>query len=370
MDSSDRKNALISEKVALILDELKMAVKWQRPSLIIVVYRSELTRRTLQDQLANALSRFGQISTPFIIDRDRADVPVILSRHPRRLRTVYQVSGLRWGGGRGGLNAYRALNLHREYFVDHQLRVIFWLSHAEAALLPRRAPDFWAFRHRVFEFLDLPYGIDLPPAGMNMFLGTWQDLPGSREAAREIVRQKDLLKKLPAGPESLGSQLDLNERIAALYWVRKEYRSAHAHLESALKIAQKYKDRFLQVHILNNMGFIHASRRQYTTALQVFEKASKLDVRNADVQGNLAIACMMSGDLARAVRLAEAATKLQPRRADVWHLRGLINQDLGLFDDAAASYRKATRLAPGDIRIKASLDALYDQWGGPTEASQ
>ena len=108
--------------------------------------------------IAQALSRLGQASAAFIINRDRADVPVLLSMDPDHSHTVYHVSGLGWGGGRGGREAYRALNLHREYFVDHQVRAIFWLTRSEAALLPRCAPDFWAFRHRVFEFMGLPDG--------------------------------------------------------------------------------------------------------------------------------------------------------------------------------------------------------------------
>jgi tetratricopeptide (TPR) repeat protein len=75
-----------------------------------------------------------------------------LSRRADRKKAVFSVVGLSQGGGKGGANAYRALNIRRELLVDHQLRAIFWLTGAEARELSRHAPDFWAFRHRVVEF--------------------------------------------------------------------------------------------------------------------------------------------------------------------------------------------------------------------------
>jgi tetratricopeptide (TPR) repeat protein len=58
--------------------------------------------------------------------------------------------------------------MRREFFVDYSIRVILWLAKGEAIELSRHAPDFWAFRHRVFEINDpsdperfLKKGIDL-----------------------------------------------------------------------------------------------------------------------------------------------------------------------------------------------------------------
>jgi tetratricopeptide (TPR) repeat protein len=46
--------------------------------------------------------------------------------------------------------------MHREYFVEANIRAIFWLSKYEAKQCSRFAPDFWAFRHKVVEFPELP----------------------------------------------------------------------------------------------------------------------------------------------------------------------------------------------------------------------
>jgi tetratricopeptide (TPR) repeat protein len=72
------------------------------------------------------------------------------------------VRNLRQGGGGGYSNAYRALNMHREYLVEEGIKAIFWLSDGEGRQLARFAPDFWAFRHLVVAFPELPSNGKLP----------------------------------------------------------------------------------------------------------------------------------------------------------------------------------------------------------------
>jgi hypothetical protein len=71
---------------------------------------------------------------------------------PNRGQVVFFVSGIGSANESLSRKAYSALNMHRELLVEHQIRVVFWLTKSEAASLPHYAPDFWAFRHRVVEF--------------------------------------------------------------------------------------------------------------------------------------------------------------------------------------------------------------------------
>jgi tetratricopeptide (TPR) repeat protein len=146
-----------------LADELSAAIQWGRPSILFAVYRSELVRRLAQERLEQDLERLGQTSCLYFVTKTNYDIPLLLRDHPKRREAVFSILGIRWGGGRGYSNAYRALNLHREYLVEGSLRCIFWLTPPEARQLPRHAPDFWAFRHRVFEFLDFPSRAQLPP---------------------------------------------------------------------------------------------------------------------------------------------------------------------------------------------------------------
>jgi tetratricopeptide (TPR) repeat protein len=40
--------------------------------------------------------------------------------------------------------------------VEGNLKALFWITRTELRQLTRFSPDFWAFRHKVVEFFDLP----------------------------------------------------------------------------------------------------------------------------------------------------------------------------------------------------------------------
>lgn len=148
--------SVFEDRADFILDEIAMAFQWERPALIVALYRSALTRNLVQGLLAQALLASGREVTHYLVDKSHYDIPRALLDHPRRGQAVYFVDRLRRGGGRGYSNAIRALNMHREYLVEGNIRAVFWLTQPEARQVARFAPDFWAFRHKVVEFLDLP----------------------------------------------------------------------------------------------------------------------------------------------------------------------------------------------------------------------
>jgi hypothetical protein len=144
------------ERLGIVLDELSMGIRWGCPSLILALYRSEHIKKTVQSTLFRKLIESGQAVFQYSVDESHYDVPIDLQNHPDRARAVYFVTGLGRGGGRGYSNAYRALNMHREYLIEANIRAIFWLTKKEAKQCSRFAPDFWAFRHKVVEFFELP----------------------------------------------------------------------------------------------------------------------------------------------------------------------------------------------------------------------
>jgi len=148
------KQDAFDRRINLILDELGLAIRWQRPCLITSVFRAEPTRNMVQTLLANALKKSGQPVFHYFVSKKHYDVPIELMDQPGHEQKIFFISNLRAGGGRGYSNAYRALNMHREYQIDGRIKAIFWVTELEAEQVARFAPDFWAFRHLVVEFLD------------------------------------------------------------------------------------------------------------------------------------------------------------------------------------------------------------------------
>jgi hypothetical protein len=143
--------SLIEEQVDILFSEISLALRWKRPSILIVVCSSQVMRKKAQDILKKSLNDINQDVINFEVSAQNFDIPLNLAQHPERNNAVFYVSKINRGGGGDKSNAFRAINIRRELLVDYPTRVVFWLTKAEAKSLPRLAPDFWAFRHGVVE---------------------------------------------------------------------------------------------------------------------------------------------------------------------------------------------------------------------------
>ena len=297
------------ELIDTLFEELALAVQWQRPSILLATYGFENVRTAAENALERRLGAIGQQMLPFPVDESLFDIPLLLSKQPEREHAVFSVTGLSKGGGEAGVNAYRALNMRREYLVDYAIRVIFWLTKDEAVALSLHAPDFWAFRHRVVEFADTAAPASLQP-----------DLDG------QIAAQEALLGGLPRGAGSRSRRLELLSGLAALY--REEGnpdRSALA-LRKSILIARELND------------------------------AERL----ARAWADLGVVYLEMGESLRAVRAGRKATRINPPDAGLWSELGHLYHVMGRIQDAIIAYKHAIRLDPDNAMANSSLMECVD----------
>jgi hypothetical protein len=207
--------------------ELKRAIKWDRPSILIAIYGSEYVRLEAENMLKVRLrEELDQDVEHFQVSEKNFDVPLLLTQLLNREQTVFFVDGLRWGGGEDSLKAYKSLNIRREYFVDYRLRVVFWLTETEAIALPQYAPDFWAFRHRVVEFLEEPKPEQIVPAARELAWRGFEDKTLKENTEAKIVLRKAILDDLPVNDETLAPRAELQYTLAGLYWAKGAYKKS------------------------------------------------------------------------------------------------------------------------------------------------
>ncbi len=145
----------LDERLDIFFREIELAIRWQRPSILLAVYPSEVVHVEVEAALENKIIGFGQQVMHVRGEEDiNLDISLFISRVPDADRVIFFVHGLSCGGEKDGLDRYRALNVSREYFVEKQIRIVFWLTEAEAVSLAHFAPDFWASRHRVIDFIE------------------------------------------------------------------------------------------------------------------------------------------------------------------------------------------------------------------------
>jgi len=317
------------ERIDLLFDELAFASRNRRPSILLVFHGSEAVRARAERALEMRLAGDGMPLVPFRVDESHFDIPLLLSQSPDRERAVFSVSGLARGGGKEHANAYRALNIRREYFVDYAIRAVIWLDRDEAMALSRHAPDFWAFRHRVVEFNELPEPESPQPSAVAWGQAA-QDLARPlAELDAQIKLHQARLAALPEEADLRASRLEVLFRLAGLYHAKK----AHARSIQCLQ-----------------QGKLIARQAGETTWLAAFW--SKLGLVYQDMQQPL-----------RAVRACRKATRLAPRAADLWSNLGHFYHVEERFPDAIIAYKYALQLDPQNIPAKSGLEACYRRLG-------
>ena len=313
----------------MLFEELAFAFQQQRPSILLVFYESESIRDRAERALEKRLAENGQPLVSFGVDERHFDIPLLLSQHPQRDRSVFSVTGLSHAGGKENANAYRALNIRREYLVDYAIRVIIWLNREEAMALSRHAPDFWAFRYRVVEFNDSAEPELTQPA-----MDEWAEpAPGCArqpdDLDEQIATHAARLEHLPEQAEPRTRRLELLFRLAGLYHAKKAYAQSIQCLQQGKAIARKWDDIPWLAAFWGKLGRVYLDLDQPL----------------------------------RAVRACRKATRLNPHEPGLWSNLGHFYHREERFSDAIIAYKCVIRLDPQNSLAKSGLAACYRQLG-------
>ncbi len=356
------------ESISALYDEISLAAKWGRPSILLAVHKSKLGQERAEGELETRLKRDGHNVARIIVNPESADIPHLIAGTPGCDRTVFFVSNIDWGGGEDGKEAYRALNLYRELFVDKGIKVVFSLTSNEAANLPRHAPDFWAFRHRVIEFAGIRAAHKASlPAGLLLW-----DIPESVDPFDnlddKIRAREEIMSRLPRNSEALSTRVDLYYALGHLYWLRDEVEKANAAFQSALDLAQGHQLAELAWHPLNGMGILHHEAAHYEQAAARYEKALNAAPESRTLLINLSAATCMLGRNTDAITIAKRAVRADPSDPRIWNRLGYVYEAMGRVDDARTCFSEAVAQAPREPDYLVSLAVAYCLIDRPDEA--
>jgi tetratricopeptide (TPR) repeat protein len=300
------------DRIDLLFEELAFAIQWQRPSILLVLYGSRYLRNTVELALENRLAKIRQQLVQFTVDERHFDVPLLLSQRPDRDFSVYSVTGLFQGGGKDSANAYRALNMRREYFVDYAIRVIIWLTKGETIELSHQAPDFWAFRHRVVEFYDSS-DLDLATISAEDLSGGAQGFPGQvKDLDEQIKLGEALLSKLPKQAESFSMRLDLLFTLASLYQTKHAYERSIRRLKQGIIIAKQLKNTAWLAKFWGTLGSIYLDFGQSSKAVRAYWKAIRFNPQDASLWVELRQTYLTQGRVESARSVLKKAAMVEP----------------------------------------------------------
>ena len=394
------------DRIDILFRELELATKWQRPSVLLAVYSSEYVHADADSALENRLHNLGQSAYHIKIKNQAgADVCYQISELANLNNVVFFVEGLRWGAGQDACYAYQALNNRREFFIENQIRVVFWLTEKEATDLAHFAPDYWTFRHRVIEFVDSPKPDQISP---NILESAWQwageftEPTGDLDA--KIALRTALLTDLPAGNESTSARANLLLTLGILHWRRGDYERATQFLNTSLDLAAGLEDAHFealcfnaialvqtdlgrteeaikayqnaiglapeQISPWNNLGHLYRKLGRHEEALAAFQKAIEQNGSDAVGWNGLGDSYHETGRNNDAINAYLKAIEFSPDYAHSWSGLGNTHMDEGRLDDALSAHQKAIEIDRRAINSWLGLGNIYSKQGNNEDASK
>jgi superkiller protein 3 len=348
------------ERIEILARELELAIKWQRPCLLLVVYSSEYVRSDVETALENHLFDLGQKAAFLKIENEGADD---LVRHLREFRdpvnTVFFIDGLRWGRARQAA-AYTSLDMQKEYFVEKRIRAVFWLTQNEIMNLAHYAPDFWTYRHCVIEFVEPPKADQALEGALE---SAWQGIgeyAGQLEATdARITLRESVLAELPEADEASYTRAHMQLTLGILNWRKGDYEKADELLQDALGIAARIQDNWFEAECFNATALVKTSMGRIDEAIQAYKRAIHLAPEQIFAWNNLGSLCAKIGRNDEAIVAFQKAIECNPKDPIGWNGLGNVYYGIGYVDDAIAAYRRSIQFMPTFAQPWSGLGDVY-----------
>ncbi len=357
------------ENIETLLDELKLAIQWDRPSLLLAVHNSKYSQEKAQKALEASLRGLSQGVIKIVVNSESADIHEQILQSQTDLRqTVFFISNLGSGGGPLGRDSYNALNLYREFFVEEKVRLVIWLTKGEEVDLSKYAPDFWAFRHRVLEFASTHQPENMKPSAGILIWHIQKDLDTPAVLKDKIKFREDLVRELPNSPESNSTRIELFYTLGFLQWRAGNHLKAEAELRAASALLGNDPTTEMGSWILNGQSIIAYERGEYQRSFEILSTLLQAESSDTILWMNLGIVLCAVGRNHEAIAQSRKSVKLAPTHAQLWNSLGYLFLSMEKLDEAAGSFKRAIELAPTDPGWLCSLAMCYSAMGLQEEA--
>jgi tetratricopeptide (TPR) repeat protein len=354
----------VEEGVRLMVGDLERGRRFDKAVLLFAVYRAETTRAQAEALLEASLREMG-----FRIERVRfplagePDWPYRLRFHPSDGDTTFFVYDL----NKAFPEILQYLNYRREIFTEERVWSIFWVLEEEARRLALEAPDFWAFRTQVLEFLEVS-----PPArrveiARELVWWGWHGVPYAYESPEEIeeriVLRERLLAELGDVEETIAARAELHYTLGGLYRFKRGYKEALKHAQQVKELAKQIGNERLETWAWNTMGNVYDDLGRYHEAIAEYKRAIELDPKYALPHTGIGNVYARLDRHEEAMAEYRRAIELDPKDAYPHNGLATVYARLGRYDDAITEFEKAIELDPKYALLYTGLGNVYYELG-------
>jgi type IV pilus biogenesis/stability protein PilW len=130
------------------------------------------------------------------------------------------------------------------------------------------------------------------------------------------------------------------------------------------------KDSVLSADVLNqfNLGVQFYNQREFSKAIQAYQKVLELDPTYVEAYNNLGIIYQTIGDVDRAFGAYQKSTEINPRYEKGYNNLGILLFFKGRYEEALESFQKALAVNPNNIETHINLGILFKKKGESEKA--
>ena len=130
------------------------------------------------------------------------------------------------------------------------------------------------------------------------------------------------------------------------------------------------KDSVLTADVLNqfNLGVQFYNQRDFSKAIQAYQKVIELDPTYVEAYNNLGIIYQTIGDVDRAFGAYQRSTEINPRYEKGYNNLGILLFLKGRYEEALGSFQKAIGVNPNNIESHINLGILFKRIGESEKA--
>jgi len=334
----------IEDRIDILFQEIELAVKWDRPSILFAIYQSDFIRdevnSILREKLNNISQKTHSIKTNHI---DQFDFLSQISQLPDLSQTVLLIDGFNWECGTEGVRVLKEFNEHREYFIDNNIRAIFWLFENEVSDFASNATECWILRHRVVEF------VDIPQQAQRSIQSEEPQFPSADNSpAEEYLSERSPEEHL----NFKGSEKENASHSNALlglglhFWRKGNLQRARKYLMTSLEISTSIANNSLQAQCQNALALVHTELGNIEGAVSAYQRAITLSPESEFLWSNLGQLLAKNERNEEAINAFKKALSFSPKDFLSWDGVGHIYNKFGVYQNAISAFERALEIAP------------------------
>lgn len=355
-----------NEQIEIIRENLNLAIRWNRSTVLLVVSNSEYACTDAESALGNSLSEQGQKVVRIQLNAlSTTWVTALLEKFQTAKGHVFFLRR----SGSENLRIFTWLGHHKDILVRGRVRLVIWLTTAELVDLAYQAPDLWDFRQHVIELPEMP---SQEYALQEAIESAWQEIgeyADPFEGAEEEIRvHESALSNLTEKEEPTSARAKSLLTLGILNWRKGNLEKSIELLEDAIKAAIRTEDNWFEAECFNAIALVKFAQGKSDEAVDAYKQAIKAAPDQIFVWNNLGNLCLKIMRNDEATYAFQKTLQHDPKDPIAWNGLGTVYYRIGYIDDAISAYRQAIENAPLLAQPWSGLGDAYVNLGRDADA--